>query len=97
PQFIKNKNTLQKHLKMKRIKNFTLGILGATVLSFGLYACSNDDRSEDVTTEQNVMAARENKNDIRSLFFTENIAIGDARAKPLDKNSFVRELLLINF
>jgi len=43
PQFIKNRDRLQKHFKMKRIKNLTLGILGATVLSFGLYACSNDD------------------------------------------------------
>lgn len=28
---------------MKRIKNFTLKILGATILSLGLYACNNDD------------------------------------------------------
>lgn len=34
---------------MKRIKNFTLGILGATILSLGLYACSNDNETN--TTE----------------------------------------------
>src|SRR5690606_5284065 len=28
---------------MKRIKNFTLGILGVTFLSLGLFSCSNDD------------------------------------------------------
>ncbi len=37
---------------MKRIKNFTLGILGATILSLGLYACSNDDATANNTTEQ---------------------------------------------
>lgn len=30
---------------MKRIKNFTLGILGATILSLSLYACSNDNET----------------------------------------------------
>lgn len=37
---------------MKRIKNFTLGILGVSFLSLGLYACSND---EEVTTTNNTM------------------------------------------
>lgn len=45
PQFIKNRDRLQKHFKMKRIKNLTLGILGATVLSLGLFACSNYDET----------------------------------------------------
>lgn len=45
---------------MKRIKNLTLGILGATVLSFGLYACSNDDSSSSSNTnEQYNLAAKE--------------------------------------
>jgi len=44
---------------MKRIKNFTLGILGATILSLGLYACSNDDAATaNTTTEQTTMAAK---------------------------------------
>ena|SRR5690554_422191 len=37
---------------MKNFKKFTLGILGATILSLGLYACSNDDAVTDNTTEQ---------------------------------------------
>ena len=43
---------------MKRIKNFTLGILGVTFLSLGLYACSNDNETEDVTSELNNFAAK---------------------------------------
>lgn len=38
---------------MKRIKNFTLGILGAIVLSFGLYACSSDNEAVNPSKEQN--------------------------------------------
>lgn len=38
---------------MKKIKNLTLGILGATVLSLSLISCNNDDTMiEDATTEQ---------------------------------------------
>jgi len=37
---------------MKRIKNFTLGILGVSFLSLGLYACSNDDTTKE--TEENL-------------------------------------------
>ena len=39
---------------MKRIKNFTLGILGVSFLSLGLYACSNDDgaATENKTSEK---------------------------------------------
>lgn len=51
PQFIKNRDRLQKHFKMKRIKNLTLGILGATVLSLGLYACNNDNNSETLSQD----------------------------------------------
>lgn len=36
---------------MKRIKNFSLGILGVSFLSLGLYACSNDEE----TTTNNTM------------------------------------------
>lgn len=43
---------------MKNIKKFTLGILGATILSLGLYACSNDDATTVNTTEQTTMVAR---------------------------------------
>lgn len=43
---------------MKRIKNFTLGILGVTFLSLGLYACSNDNETEDVTSELNNFTAK---------------------------------------
>lgn len=35
---------------MKKIKNLTLGILGATILSLGLFSCSN----EDATTANNI-------------------------------------------
>lgn len=46
---------------MKKIKNFTLGLLGATILSLGLYACSNDEQAttSNTSTEQNVMAAKD--------------------------------------
>ncbi|MBA5793028.1 hypothetical protein H1R17_05835 [Flavobacterium sp. xlx-214] len=47
---------------MKKIKNLTLGILGATILSVGLYACSNDNEattSNNTTTEQSTIAAKE--------------------------------------
>lgn len=44
---------------MKRIKNLTFGILGATILSLGLYACSNDDStSSSNTNEQSNLAAK---------------------------------------
>lgn len=44
---------------MKRINNLTLGILGATVLSLGLYACSNDDaETVNTTTEQTTLSAK---------------------------------------
>lgn len=44
---------------MKRIKNLTLGILGATILSLGLFSCSNDDATTvNNTTEQTTMAAK---------------------------------------
>jgi|GEM_PF-3108103 len=46
---------------MKKIKNLTLGILGATILSLGLYACSNDNETtttSNAAKEQNVMAAK---------------------------------------
>src|SRR5690554_914716 len=39
---------------MKNIKNFTLGILGATILSLGLYSCSNDDVASDVRTNNTI-------------------------------------------
>lgn len=35
---------------MKNIKKFTLGILGATFLSLGLYSCSNDSDATTTTT-----------------------------------------------
>ena len=54
---------------MKRIKNFTLGILGATVLSLGLFACSNDDRSEGVTTEQK-LAGKSNEDILTKYYGT---------------------------
>lgn len=46
---------------MKRIKNFTLGIFGATILSLGLYACSNDEEptTSNAAIGQNVMVAKE--------------------------------------
>lgn len=45
--------------KMKSFKKFTLGILGATILSLGLYACSNDDATINTSAEQKVMTAKE--------------------------------------
>src|SRR5690606_41464970 len=46
---------------MTRIKNFTLGILGATILSLGLYACSNDNETttNNNPTEQTTVAGKE--------------------------------------
>lgn len=46
---------------MKRIKNFTLGILGATILSLGLYACSNDDgaTTTNLSSEKTTFASKE--------------------------------------
>lgn len=38
---------------MKKIKNFTLGILGVTILSFSLYACSSDSETVNPAKEQN--------------------------------------------
>lgn len=46
---------------MKNLKKITLGLLGATILSLGLYACSNDEQAttSNTSTEQNVMAAKD--------------------------------------
>lgn len=44
---------------MKRIKNFTLGILGATILSLGLYACSNDNETTaENSSTGNILASK---------------------------------------
>lgn len=45
---------------MKRIKNLTLGVIGATILSLGLYACSNDDATtnNNTPTEQTTLSAK---------------------------------------
>ena len=48
---MKNKTAQTQFTKMKRIKNFTLEILGATILSAGLYACSNDNEAKMSNTE----------------------------------------------
>lgn len=37
---------------MKNFKKITLGILGATILSLGLYACSNEDASTEVQAKK---------------------------------------------
>jgi len=49
---------------MKRIKNFTLGVFGATILSLGLYACSNDDAvtTPNSSTEQITMVGKSTMN-----------------------------------
>lgn len=46
---------------MKNFKKITLGLLGATILSLGLYACSNDNEATTAnsSTNQNVMASKE--------------------------------------
>lgn len=56
---------------MKKIKNLTLGILGATILSLGLYACSNEDATTSATTEKTTMAAKENR-EIKELALDED-------------------------
>lgn len=43
---------------MKRIKNLTLGILGVTALSLGLFSCNNDDTIIENTTTEHSMASR---------------------------------------
>lgn len=47
----------------KKIKRITLGILGATVLSLGLYACSNDNETttSNTSTEQKNIKAKKTK------------------------------------
>lgn len=48
---------------MKNFKKITLGLLGATILSLGLYACSNDDATTaNTTTEQTTIAAKDRYN-----------------------------------
>jgi len=39
---------------MKNFKKFTLGILGATILSAGLYSCSNDDTTTTSTSTEQI-------------------------------------------
>lgn len=46
---------------MKRFKKLALSILGVTVLSLGLYACSNDD---SVNEEKKSLAKETNKEDL---------------------------------
>ena len=46
---------------MKRLKKLALSILGVTVLSLGLYACSNDD---SVNEEKKSLAKETNKEDL---------------------------------
>lgn len=45
---------------MKNFKKITLGLLGATILSLGLYACSNDNETTPTnsSTEQNILSAK---------------------------------------
>lgn len=45
------KKNCTNNFKMNNFKKITLGLVGATILSFGLYACSNDDVTQE--TEQN--------------------------------------------
>ena len=45
---------------MKKMKNLTLWVIGATMLSLGLYACSNDNEAtvtNNNTTQQNTIAS----------------------------------------
>lgn len=51
---MKNKTAQTQFTKKKRIKNFTLEILGATILSAGLYACSNDNETTDNSTSTTI-------------------------------------------
>ncbi len=44
---------------MNNFKKISLGILGATILSLGLYACSNDDAATANTTTEQTMAAKD--------------------------------------
>lgn len=47
---------------MKNFKKITLGLLGATILSLGLYACSNDDgTTTDISTTEQTIAGKEIK------------------------------------
>ena len=56
---------------MKKIKNLTLGILGATILSLGLYACSNDNEATTNTTseQKNVLAFKSNETYEKEILF----------------------------
>lgn len=84
---------------MKRIKNLTLGVIGATILSLGLYACSNDNETTttNTTREENVMAAKQedslpfikNESEMRD-YFNYYLSLSDLHSKGLDRiHSFI--------
>ncbi|WCM41210.1 hypothetical protein MG290_09595 [Flavobacterium sp. CBA20B-1] len=77
---------------MKKIKNFTLGLLGATILSLGLYACSNDNETTtNSSTEQKGMAAKDGYNSaiINDLDFKNFLFEGFSAMERLDNEKIV--------
>ena len=74
---------------MKKIKNLTLGILGATILSLGLYACSNDNEVLDENSQsrdvENLKVTTSNSDDHNLLFEKSLRAIDPKLLKELDE------------
>lgn len=64
---------------MKRIKNFTLGILGATILSLGLYACNNDNEviPTNSLTEQKTVLGKVQISSFKRAIEEKNVVISE--------------------
>src|SRR5690606_25606467 len=85
---------------MKNFKKITLGLLGATILSLGLYACSNDDATKaNTTTEQTTsiksIASFENNEDYVYDFVKKHIEIND-KIIPILENEPNLDIEIIN-
>lgn len=82
---------------MKRIKNLTLGMLGTTVLSLGLYACSNDDAKtiNSTTTKQKTSVV--NVEEYPNLVNLETTAIFLTPRVEVEENQHALTLYLKDF
>lgn len=63
---------------MKKFKNFTLGVLGAAILSLGLYACSGDDNAaQNVEQTSNIKTKSVNSGlSYAKAFYGKEVEIG---------------------
>lgn len=74
---------------MKKIKNFTLRILGITFLSLGVFSCSNDNESLstdkfEARTEQSISEVQRYYNNLKTIIIASEIYNYDV-AKELEK------------